>query len=239
MIYITGDIHGGYDIDSILRRQFNKDDILIICGDFGYIFQVDKIAQVAESFDRQYFLDCVGCTVLWVDGNHENFERINAYPVSELYGGKVHKIADNCYHLIRGERYSINGYEFLAIGGAESHDMDRRKEGYNWWKEESITDEEISKAIANCDGIDFVISHTAPTDFHYKLFVNNYLPINTFNASHSCTQLEKLRRALEEKGKPYKWFLGHYHYDLDWKPYFVLYNKFYCVEKGYWDVCSL
>ena len=69
MIYITGDTHGGYDVDTILRQDFNKDDILIICGDFGYIFQTIKRFQDAEQLIRNTFLDNVGCTVLWVDGN--------------------------------------------------------------------------------------------------------------------------------------------------------------------------
>lgn len=69
MIYITGDTHGGYDVDTILRQDFNKDDILIICGDFGYIFQINKRYYEVEQLDRDYFLGCVGCTVLWVDGN--------------------------------------------------------------------------------------------------------------------------------------------------------------------------
>lgn len=239
MIYITGDTHGGYDIKKFDKHTFKGDDIVIVCGDFGYVWEHDPLYYKAERGRLDLFIKNIGCTVLFVDGNHSNFARLNDYPVIRLYGGNVHKVAENCYHLIRGEKYEINGYKFLAIGGAESHDMHIRKEGLNWWKEESITDEEINKAIANCGGIDFVLSHTAPTDLHYKLFVNNYLPMSTFNASHSCTQLEKLRRTLDEKGKPYKWFLGHYHYDLDWKPYFVLYNQFYCVEKGYWDVCSL
>ena len=234
MIYITGDTHGGYDVDTILRRDFNKDDVLIICGDFGYIFQINKRYYEVEQLDRDYFLECVDCTVLWVDGNHENFERINQLPIEEKYGGKVHKVTDNCYHLIRGEKYDINGYKFLAIGGAESHDMHRRTEFVNWWKEESIIDEDIEKAIANSKDIDFVLSHTAPLDLHYRLWCGNYIPVSTFEASQSCVQLDKLRKALEDKEKPFKWFLGHYHYDLDYNPYYVLYNAFYCVEKGYW-----
>ena len=69
MIYITGDTHGGYDVDTILRQDFNKDDILIVCGDFGYIFQANTYFQELEQIGRDNFLDSVSCTVLWVDGN--------------------------------------------------------------------------------------------------------------------------------------------------------------------------
>ena len=69
MIYITGDIHGGYEVKTGRWRGFNKDEILIICGDFGYIFQPNTYFQELEQIGRDNFLDSVGCTVLWVDGN--------------------------------------------------------------------------------------------------------------------------------------------------------------------------
>ena len=60
---------------------------------------------------------------------HENFDRLEKYRVSKKYGGKVQKITENCYHLMRGERYDINGFKFLCIGGAESHDAQYRTYG--------------------------------------------------------------------------------------------------------------
>ena len=37
------------------------------------------------------WLDCKFFTTLFVDGNHENFDRLYEYPVEEWHGGKVHK----------------------------------------------------------------------------------------------------------------------------------------------------
>ncbi len=31
-------------------------------------------------------------TILFVDGNHENFTLLNSYPIEEWHGGKVHKL---------------------------------------------------------------------------------------------------------------------------------------------------
>ena len=46
MIYITGDLHGGYDIQKLLRVKFNPDDIIIVCGDFGYVFYEDEFLRM-------------------------------------------------------------------------------------------------------------------------------------------------------------------------------------------------
>ncbi len=44
MIFITGDTHGGLDMEKLARRRFpkgkrlNRKDYLIVCGDFGFPF---------------------------------------------------------------------------------------------------------------------------------------------------------------------------------------------------------
>ena len=46
---------------------------------------------------------------------------------------------------MRGERYDINGFKFLCIGGAESHDAQYRIYGESIWLQESITKEQIER----------------------------------------------------------------------------------------------
>ena len=69
MVYITGDTHGGFDIDKLFLRDFMPDDILIICGDFGFVWERDYPAVVREQQLLNYVLDSISCTVLFVDGN--------------------------------------------------------------------------------------------------------------------------------------------------------------------------
>ena len=47
-------------------------------------------------------------TVLFVDGNHENFDLLNAYPVEMWKGGKVHNIKPDIIHLMRGQVFEIS-----------------------------------------------------------------------------------------------------------------------------------
>ena len=46
MIYLTGDTHGGIDIRKLLDKEFEKkvtsQDFLIICGDFGFIWNYKR-----------------------------------------------------------------------------------------------------------------------------------------------------------------------------------------------------
>jgi UDP-2,3-diacylglucosamine pyrophosphatase LpxH len=87
MIYLTGDTHGFYDsnfrffdtIDSIL----NEDDILIVLGDFGYVWEkVDlKVYNTLEYYTMNcYMLNWMSkrkYRILFIDGNHENFDLLD------------------------------------------------------------------------------------------------------------------------------------------------------------------
>ena len=102
MIYATGDLHG-----NALRFQpeyfpeqyeMTKDDYMIVCGDFGFIWNGDKSddAQLGK-------LEALPFTVLFVDGNHENYDALNEYPVEQWHGGAVHRIRPHVLHLMRGQ----------------------------------------------------------------------------------------------------------------------------------------
>ena len=41
MIYVTGDTHGEYGRILEFDKKLKKDDAIIVCGDFGFIFQND------------------------------------------------------------------------------------------------------------------------------------------------------------------------------------------------------
>lgn len=71
MIYITGDIHGDPSkLSSDIfpeQKEMTKDDYVIICGDFGLIWEQK------ESKTEKYWLDWLEekpFTTLFVDGNH-------------------------------------------------------------------------------------------------------------------------------------------------------------------------
>ena len=124
MIYFTGDTHGDF-------RRFNteffpegkgctKDDFVIILGDFGGVWRPEEDGSERHWLD---WLEKKPWTTLFIDGNHENHSRLNAMPVEEWHGGKVHKVRPSVLHLMRGQVFQIGGYSMFTFGGASSHDI--------------------------------------------------------------------------------------------------------------------
>lgn len=128
MIFVTGDIHAKPNKFANLNfpegKELTKEDYVIILGDFGLVWNKDE-----ESDNEAYWLNWLDnkpWTTLFIDGNHENFDRLNdykKYPCEEWCGDLVQKIRPSVIHLCRGEIFDIDGYRFLAMGGAASYDI--------------------------------------------------------------------------------------------------------------------
>lgn len=78
MIYITGDCHRDFSRFNTKnfpeQYEMTKEDYVIICGDFGGVWDYGK-----ESKEEEHLLDWLDgkpFTTLFVSGNHENFERL-------------------------------------------------------------------------------------------------------------------------------------------------------------------
>lgn len=83
MIYITGDTHGDFARFSAkrLRRagmELTQEDYIIICGDFGLCWAKNKTFEYhCKNFAEKPY------TILWVQGNHENYDMIGEYPLEQ------------------------------------------------------------------------------------------------------------------------------------------------------------
>lgn len=219
MIYVTGDIHGQLDLWKVTKRNWpeqhnlTRDDYLIILGDFGLYWNKDKIYEYLQDFwqSRKY-------TVLWIDGNHENFTWINALPVSKAFGGKIQRDG-NVIHLMRGQVYNIDGYNFFCMGGAKSVDKALRTEFVSWWREEEASYEEQSLGLASLSTsdwtVDFLLTHAAPYSIRSQMFPCMHGESNTeFYLDHI---LEKIQFK--------HWYFGHYHEDKDQDQFSAVYKR--------------
>lgn len=126
MIYITGDTHGdlSHFKDPKLKRLGEK-DIVIVCGDFGFLWDPNdpKEKRNLEWLKKRKY------TICFLDGAHENFDMLDSYTPYRWKGGNTHKIADNIYHLMRGEMFMFENKTFFVMGGGESEDKDMREDG--------------------------------------------------------------------------------------------------------------
>ena len=227
-IFVCGDIHSTLDINKldrfIGREDLNENDYLIICGDTG----ICGFSKEQEAATRAY-LRGLPMTVLFADGNHEQFDALNSYSVDEWNGGKVHKIADNIIHLMRGQVFDVDGIRFFTMGGASSHDIDagvlepsdpdftiKRKKldremalyrisRVSWWAEELPSEEEMAEGLANLERVgnkvDVILTHCMPSS------VQDIYSRGQYKHDRLTDYLDIVKEKCEFK----MWFFGHYH----------------------------
>ncbi len=233
MIFITGDCHAEFHKlnkeNFSDQKEMTKEDYVIICGDFGGVWD----AEVESKSERWWmnWLEERPFTTLFVDGNHENFDRLNSYPVEEWHGGKVHKIRPTVIHLMRGQVYELEGKKIFTFGGAQSHDiydgilepdtpdfkakkkwMESNNKFYrvnhiSWWVQELATTEEIEEARKNLEKhswqIDYIVTHCCP--------VSTQMMLGVHDADVTTAFLEEVKNKCDYQN----WYFGHYHDDKD------------------------
>lgn len=224
MIYITGDTHGEFERFGSHYFDAAKGDYVIICGDFGNLWDNSN----TEKYWRKWLKE-KPFTVLFIDGNHENYDMLSAFPITEWNGGKIHKIADNIIHLMRGQVFDIDGIRFFTMGGASSHDIDagvlepsdpdftiKRKKldremalyrinRVSWWAEELPSEEEMAEGLANLERVgnkvDVIFTHCMPSS------VQDIYSRGQYKHDRLTDYLDIVKEKCEFK----MWFFGHYH----------------------------
>lgn len=225
MIIITGDMHANFSrFNSKKFPELGEDDYVIICGDFGGIW--DNSPREIVNLDR---LAEKPFTTLFVSGNHENFDMLKMFPVEKWNGGDVQFIRKNIIHLTRGQVFTLEGKTFFTMGGASSHDiqdgilepddpeyyekcaeLDRRLacyrvNHYSWWAEELPSDEEYETALANLEQhnwkVDYIISHCCPTSV--LGIIGRFL--------YKSDRLTDFFEDVKERCEFDRWYFGHYH----------------------------
>lgn len=213
-IFVVGDIHGNPNIVSSGNwpeaKELTEDDVVIFLGDFGLYWSdpPDK--------EEKYWLNWLSTkryTVAFLDGNHENFNLINALPVSEKWGGKVqidHRFGGDIIRLKRGEVYEINGQKILTIGGALSIDKHLRTEGHSWWSGEQHSPEDESNTLDNLDAVswkvDHILTHTCPDDVIYAFLDNP-------NSEKFRDPVSRFLQFIDNRLEYKLWSFGHFHND--------------------------
>ncbi len=228
-IYITGDIHGDpfhrFSSKNFLEgKKLSKNDFVIIVGDFGIIWEGKSNK---DELYKLEWLDNKPWTTLFLDGNHENFFRLNEFPVEHRFGGTVGIISESVYHLKRGEIYTLGNKTFFCFGGALSWDKEHRITGISHWNEEIPNFKEMDKGIANLQEcqyeVDYVLSHTFPTRLRAALSIAED---KNSEQDPTCKYLEHIAQITTFK----KWFFGHMHINVNFGKYECLYERIKIIE---------
>lgn len=210
MIYVTGDTHRMQDFAKLPafskeHPELTRADMVIVAGDFGGVWSAHTLREDLKPYEELPF------TVAFVDGNHENFDLLEKYPVETLFGGKIHRIADNVLHLMRGQVYKIAGKTFFTFGGAESVDKAMRTEKISWWRQEMPTDADVVEANKNLGKVgfkvDYIVTHTCDERALY------YPPLSMRRSKIGVLPENRLLSYFEENVEYGHWYFGHYHLD--------------------------
>ena len=249
MLYFTGDCHADwakkFSTDAFPeQKEMTRDDFVIVCGDFGIWHDTKTERWWLNWLEEKPF------TLCFVDGNHENFDRLysDEFEVVDFHGGKAHKIRDNVYHLMRGYIFDICDKKIFAFGGASSHDIqdgildrddfvddedfrstvkewDKKDKWFrinhmSWWKQEMPTQEEM----------DFGLKTLKEYDNKVDYIVSHCCPQEIASLfSHGLykpDQLTQYFNDVKDTVKFDKWFFGHYHDNAQiLENYYLLYEQ--------------
>ena len=206
MIYITGDTHR--DFTRFNNKEYTEQDIVIILGDVGLNYYLDIKDMIEKEKLKRHHKNIFFC----IRGNHEErCENIPTYKEIDMYGDKVY-IEEEYPNIIfakDGGIYNIEGNTILTIGGAYSIDKPYRLlYGYNWFKDEQLTNDEMNNIFNKIKDkhFDIVLTHTCPYKYEPKeVFIEG------LDQSKVDKSMEHFLDKVEENITYNKWYCGHYH----------------------------
>lgn len=209
---IAGDWHGNpYAArNAISAAMTEKAEVIIQLGDFG----------IWPSFDGMEYLDsmntdlrAVDRKVVFVGGNHEDYNQIEAWEKHNPRSSKGHVyVRSNILYIPRGCAWKWAGKTFLGLGGAISIDKQWRVPNESWWWQEAITNEQMNEAVINAayrpNRIDYLITHDCSDRTPWKKRLKP--------DPDSVTNRKKIDFVLD-RVKPRIQFHGHMHEWYDWQ----------------------
>ena len=223
MIYFTGDTHGELSrFKTAAAKKLKKGDYLLICGDFGFIWNgsSEEEKNIKWLSKRKY-------NIVFVEGAHENFELLAKYPVVDFAGGKARKIAENIYQFIRGGIFEIEGKKIFAFGGGDDEELDladfRECEEF----QRLPSDEECEHAKKILEESENKVDYIMTYDVGFKMRGFLEMESNCFNNLHAFLNEVSVSCSFG------KWFFGCFHMDRRIPPfYYAVYENIYDAETG-------
>jgi predicted phosphodiesterase len=203
-IAFMGDWHANawYAQRAIKQAIDRHADVIVHLGDYGYDFPPGYLEA------QQRHLGPAGVPLLFVDGNHEDHPKLAKWPIRP---SGLRQLRDNIWHIPRGFRWEWSGVRFLGCGGAYSVDRKLRVPGVSWWKEETITDEDVDRCAA--EPTDVLLAHDCPAGVVIPGIDDrdpSTAPFPWVELLRAGEHRQQLRRIVDATQPRWIWH-GHYH----------------------------
>lgn len=189
---IIGDIHGKlYDYQMHSINDFKGPTIQV--GDFGIGFAGPYWHDQVSAWQKE------NTQHRFIRGNHDNPEKCKTMP-GFITDGKVEN-------------------DVMFIGGAWSIDRAWRTEGIDWWPDEELSIVALDHLIGVYDMVRprVMITHDAPTDVTFQMFVQSGLALGGSSAKKINTRTGQALQAMFDIHQPDEWYFGHWHVTMQCK----------------------
>lgn len=234
MIYVNADLHGDFSTlyafaESEDGKKLGKKDFVIILGDFG----IDQSnLESVKLLDRD-----LPFTLMFLDGNHEDFPLLESMDKKELFGGLVHDI-NGVYHMCRGEVFVLpcddKSITVAVCGGGNTRDREKRVFGQSWFPEEEITDRDVNNLKKNLEKFDFKVdyflSHVMSSAVKLECFTKSFSVFGEGIESMIPMSCEYRVRDMVGFTNAREYLCGHEHvlmeYQLFGKKYTIIYAEY-------------
>lgn len=184
-------------ITQILRQIHDLGvNVAVQVGDFGFWPGPTGQAYIGGVEEA---LSHLGMRLIVIDGNHDWHEYLQQLAAA---GPGLYPVTDHIQYAARGTVFSLPGApQCLAAGGAPSPDRARRVEGVSWWRQETMSTEEINWCL-DAGPVDVVFAHDCPEQIMQRVKFAHF-PEGEYH--------RKVMSAIWESAQPRYWFSGHYH----------------------------
>jgi len=213
MVYITGDTHGDYGRFSKIKG-IRKGDTLIVCGDFGFIWDGGKREnRLLKKIGKLKY------NVTFIDGIHENFKLLNSYEPEIWQGGKTLHIDGNLRYLCRGQVFELDKMTFLTLGGGAPDSDDILPAEFDvkdCIPDRSVFNEAVNNLKTHGNTVDYIVSYEPPARISQSVLLNKRKRRESVNFHDVFAENINFK----------KWFFGKFHINKSITPkYTALFEK--------------
>lgn len=200
-IMVCGDWHGNtkWAVSMVHLAAGLGANKIIQCGDFGLWDHDEAGVRYLDTLNEECRRK--GVKVYFVDGNHENHDRLRWYDANNPVTAAGHVyIRSHVFHIPRGAIWGWDGKKFAGVGGGVSVDRARRTPGESWWDGEQLDDSQVY-SLPDAE-VDYLFTHDCPTNAPFMLRLKPDIE----------SQIHRQRMdAVGKILRPNLWFHGHMH----------------------------